>query len=139
MKTEIVIIKDRKVLGIEPPPETKIFQGDRALNVDFDIVSVGGEMFLTKHVLEMASRDSRGSDLSALSRSRKTDARLTDELGKTRRKETAPGSMPEAASSNDGRASLPEWFPIRNSHTQPHGGQTEFQVNLKLGLTPCPR
>ena len=40
MKTEIAIIKDRKVFRIEAPPETKIFQGDRALNVDFDIVSV---------------------------------------------------------------------------------------------------
>jgi hypothetical protein len=56
MKTEIAIIKDGKVLRVEAPPETKIFRGDRALNVDFDIVSVHEEMFLAKHVLEMARR-----------------------------------------------------------------------------------
>jgi hypothetical protein len=31
------------------------------------------------------------------------------------KKKAARGSMPEAATSNDERASLPEWFPIRNS------------------------
>jgi hypothetical protein len=60
MKTEIAIIRDGKVFRVEAPPETKIFQGDRALNVDFDIVSVGGEMFLAKHVLEMASKGEKG-------------------------------------------------------------------------------
>jgi len=60
MKTEIAIIRDGKVFRVEAPPETKIFRGDRALNVDFDIVSVGGEMFLAKHVLEMASKGEKG-------------------------------------------------------------------------------
>ena len=60
MKTEIAIIRDGKVFRVEAPPETKIFQGDRALNVDFDIVSVGGEMFLAKHVLEMARTGEKG-------------------------------------------------------------------------------
>jgi hypothetical protein len=45
---------------IEAPPETKIFQGDRELNVDFDIMSVNGEMFLAKHVLEMARTGEKG-------------------------------------------------------------------------------
>ena len=54
MKTEIAIIKDRKVFRIQCPAGTKVFNGDRAMNVDFDIVSLDGEMFLAKHVLEMA-------------------------------------------------------------------------------------
>ena len=37
-----------------------IFNGDRALHVDFDIVSVNGEMFLAKDVLEMARTGARG-------------------------------------------------------------------------------
>ena len=60
MKTEIAVIKDRKVFRIEAPPETKIFNGDRALHVDFDIVSVNGEMFLAKDVLEFAPTGQRG-------------------------------------------------------------------------------
>ena len=55
MKTEIAIIKDRNVFRIEAPPGTKIFNGDRAMNVDFDIVSVRGEMFLAKDVLKWGS------------------------------------------------------------------------------------
>jgi hypothetical protein len=46
MANEIAIIKDRNVLRIEVPPGTKLHHGDRALNVDFDIVSLDGEMFL---------------------------------------------------------------------------------------------
>jgi hypothetical protein len=37
-----------------------IFNGDRALHVDFDIVSVNGEMFLAKDVLEMARTGAKG-------------------------------------------------------------------------------
>ena len=39
---------------------TKIYHGDRALDVAFDIVSVNGEMFLAKHVLEMARTGAKG-------------------------------------------------------------------------------
>jgi hypothetical protein len=60
MKTEIAIIKDRQVYRIEAPLQTKIFHGDRALNVDFDIVSLNGEMFLAKHILEMARTGEKG-------------------------------------------------------------------------------
>jgi hypothetical protein len=60
MNTEIAVIKDRKVFRIEAPPETKVFNGDRALNVDFDIVSVDGEMFLAKDILEFARTGQRG-------------------------------------------------------------------------------
>jgi hypothetical protein len=60
MKTEIAIIKDGNVYRIEAPAETKLFHGDRALNVDFDIVSVNGEMFLVKQVLELARTGERG-------------------------------------------------------------------------------
>ena len=73
-------VPDRSALSV------KVFNGDRAMNVDFDIVSLDGEMYLAKHVLEMA--------------------RTGEEAG---------------------------------SGTGPTGprGQTEFQVNLKLGLTPA--
>lgn len=54
MKTEIAIIKDRRVFRIECPAATKVFNGDRAMSVDFDIVCLDGEMYLAKHVVEMA-------------------------------------------------------------------------------------
>jgi hypothetical protein len=54
MVTQFAIIKEGKVYRIEAPRGTKIFQGDRALDVDFDIVSINGEMFLAKQILEMA-------------------------------------------------------------------------------------
>jgi hypothetical protein len=54
MRSEIAIIKDRNVFRIEAPTDTRIFNGDLAMDVDFDIVSVNGEMFLAKDVLEMA-------------------------------------------------------------------------------------
>jgi hypothetical protein len=57
---EIAIIKDRNVFRIEAPPGTRIYHGDRALNVDFDIVSVNGEMFLAKDVLELARTGQKG-------------------------------------------------------------------------------
>jgi hypothetical protein len=60
MKTEIAIIKEGNVYRIEAPPETKLFRGDRALNVDFDIVSVNGEMFLATQLLEFARTGQRG-------------------------------------------------------------------------------
>ncbi len=60
MKTEIAIIKEGNVYKIEAPPETKLFDGDRALNVDFDIVSVNGEMFLAKQILEFARTGHKG-------------------------------------------------------------------------------
>jgi hypothetical protein len=60
MNNEIAIIRDRNVLRIEAPPGTKLFHGDRALNVDFDIVSLDGEMFLAKDVLEMARTGEKG-------------------------------------------------------------------------------
>jgi hypothetical protein len=60
MTTDIAIIKDRNVFRIETPSGTKIYNGDRAMDVDFDIVSVEGEMFLAKDVLEMARTGSKG-------------------------------------------------------------------------------
>lgn len=60
MNTQIAIIKDRNVFRVEAPQGTKVFNGDRAMNVDFDIVSVNGEMFLAKHVLEMSRTGEKG-------------------------------------------------------------------------------
>jgi hypothetical protein len=59
-RNEIAIIRDRNVFRIEAPPGTNIFNGDRALDVDFDIVSLNGEMFLAKDVLEMARTGAKG-------------------------------------------------------------------------------
>jgi hypothetical protein len=63
MKTEIAIIEDRSLFRIAAPPGTKIFNGDRAMNVDFDIVSENGEMYLAKHVLNMAWTGEKGFTL----------------------------------------------------------------------------
>ncbi len=60
MTTEIAIIKDGKVFRIEAPQSAKIFTGDRALNVDFDILSLDGEMYLARHVLELARTGEKG-------------------------------------------------------------------------------
>ncbi len=60
MKTEIAIIKDRKVYRIEAPQGTKIFRGDRAQDVDFDIVVADGVHYLAQHVLEMARTEAKG-------------------------------------------------------------------------------
>ena len=59
-QNEIAVIQDRNVFRIDAPPGTKMFNGDRAINIDFDIVSVNGEMFLAKEVLEMASKGLKG-------------------------------------------------------------------------------
>jgi hypothetical protein len=56
----IAIVRDSYVFRIEVPSGTKIFHGDRSKDVDFDILSVGGEMFLAKHVLEMARTGEKG-------------------------------------------------------------------------------
>jgi hypothetical protein len=56
---QIAIIRDRNVFRIDAPPGTKIFNGDRAMGVDFDIVCAGGEMFLAREVLEMARTGAR--------------------------------------------------------------------------------
>jgi len=60
MKTEIAIIKDRKVFRIEAPESANVWNGDRALDCDFDMVSVDGEFFLAKHVLEKAAKGEKG-------------------------------------------------------------------------------
>jgi hypothetical protein len=60
MTSEIAIIKDRNVFRVLAPPGTKIFHGVRSMDVDFDIVSVDGEMFLARHVLEMARTGAKG-------------------------------------------------------------------------------
>jgi len=57
---DIEVIKDRTVFRIDAPLGTKIFNGDRSLSIDFDIISLNGEMFLAKHVLEMASKGQNG-------------------------------------------------------------------------------
>jgi len=58
--TQFAIIRDGHAFRIEAPSGTKIFHGDRSKDVDFDILSVGGEMFLAKHVLEMARTGEKG-------------------------------------------------------------------------------
>ena len=58
--TQIAIVKDGHVFRIEAPSGTKIFQGDRSMDVDFDIVCVDGEMFLARHVLDMARTGEKG-------------------------------------------------------------------------------
>lgn len=63
-QTEIAIITQAKVYRIEAPPGTKIFNGDRQANVDFDIVCVEGDMFLAKEVLDMAAKGERGFRLT---------------------------------------------------------------------------
>jgi hypothetical protein len=63
--TQIAIIRDGHVFRIEAPARTTIFNGDRTMNVDFDIVSLNGEMFLAKHVLEMARTGEKGFRLIA--------------------------------------------------------------------------
>jgi hypothetical protein len=65
MRTELAVIKDCKVYRIEAPPGTKVFNGDRALDLDFDILSVNGEMFLARDVLEFARTGQRGFRLIA--------------------------------------------------------------------------
>ena len=60
MTSAIAIIMDRNIFRIDAPPGTKIYHGDRAMGVDFDIVSVDGEMFLVRDVLEMARTGARG-------------------------------------------------------------------------------
>ena len=60
MTDELAIIRDRNVFRILAPPGTKIYHGDRAMGVDFDIVSVNGEMFLSRQVLEMARTGAKG-------------------------------------------------------------------------------
>ena len=51
---QIAIIRDGDAFRIEGPAGTRIFHGDRSMDVDFDIVCVDSEMFLAKRVLEMA-------------------------------------------------------------------------------------
>jgi hypothetical protein len=58
--TQIAIIRDGHAFRIEAPARTKIFNGDRAMNVDFDIVSLDGEMYLARRVLEMARTGENG-------------------------------------------------------------------------------
>jgi hypothetical protein len=60
MTNEIAIIRDRNVFRILALPGTKIYHGDRAMDVDLDIASVDGEMFLAKDVLVMARTGARG-------------------------------------------------------------------------------
>ena len=60
MTNEIAIIKDRTVFRIVAPPGTRIFNGDRAMDVDFDIVCADGEMYLAREVLEMARTGAKG-------------------------------------------------------------------------------
>ena len=57
---QIVIIRDRQVYRIDALGSTKIFNGYRALDVDFDIVVANGQHYLAKHVLEMARTGQNG-------------------------------------------------------------------------------
>jgi hypothetical protein len=60
MKTEIAIIRDRKIYRIEAPRGTRVFNGDRAQAADFDIVVADGVHYLASHVLEMARTGEKG-------------------------------------------------------------------------------
>jgi hypothetical protein len=42
MKTQIAIIKDRKVFRVEALLGTKIIHGDRSMDVDLEIAGVSG-------------------------------------------------------------------------------------------------
>ena len=59
-ENEIAVNRDRNVIRIDAPPGTRIFNGDRVLDVDFDIISVGVEMFLADQVLDMAAKGRKG-------------------------------------------------------------------------------
>ena len=63
MTNEIAIIRDRNVFRIVAPPGTRIYNGDREMDVDFDIVSANGGMFLARDVLEMARTGARARSL----------------------------------------------------------------------------
>jgi len=52
MTTEIAIIKDGRGFRIEAPASAKVWNGDRTLDCDFDMVSVDGEFFLTTGTLQ---------------------------------------------------------------------------------------
>jgi hypothetical protein len=58
--TQFAIIRDGHAFRIEAPSGTKIYHGDRSIDVDFDIVCVDGEMFLARRVLEMARTGEKG-------------------------------------------------------------------------------
>jgi hypothetical protein len=60
MTNEIAIIRDGKVYRILAPPGTRIYHGDRAMDLVFDLVAVNGGMFLARQVLEMARTGVRG-------------------------------------------------------------------------------
>ena len=60
MTNEIAIIKDRKMFRIVAPPGTRIYHGDRAKDVDFDLICADGEMYRAGEVLEMARTGARG-------------------------------------------------------------------------------
>jgi hypothetical protein len=62
---QIAIIKDGHAFQIEAPAGTKIFHGDSAQDVDFDIVCSAGEMYLARHVLELARTGEKGFRLVA--------------------------------------------------------------------------
>jgi hypothetical protein len=61
----IAIVRDGHAFRIEAPAGTKIFHGDRSMDVDFDIVCVDGEMYLARHVLELARTGKKGFRLVA--------------------------------------------------------------------------
>jgi hypothetical protein len=57
---QIAIIKDGHVFRIEESARTKIFHGDRAQDVDFDIVPLDGEIYLARGILETARTGEKG-------------------------------------------------------------------------------
>ncbi len=54
MRDEFAIIKDGRVFHAEAPQSAKISTGNRAMNVDLDILSVDGEMYSARHLLVLA-------------------------------------------------------------------------------------
>jgi hypothetical protein len=56
----IGIVRDGHAYQIEAPARTKIFYGDRSMWVHFDLVCLDGEMYLARHVLDMARTGENG-------------------------------------------------------------------------------
>ena len=59
MTTTIAIVTRGNVFRVEAPQSVKIWNG-APLGCDFDMVSVEGDFFLAKHVLDMARTGERG-------------------------------------------------------------------------------
>jgi hypothetical protein len=60
-RSELAIIREGTVYWVEAPAGIKIYHGDRSLGIDFDQISLGdGELYLPRHILELARRGEKG-------------------------------------------------------------------------------